>query len=109
VTGTLQRSGNDRERPHRVVIFVLDDVAMVDVRLRCHHARRQIEFRANPGEVAGVGFDRVLKTALRRVGRFFWSRRKWTRIDPAGNAVRPAVGFFVGLSIERCSPLRLGR
>jgi hypothetical protein len=44
---------------------MLDDVAMVDIGLRFCHAGRQIEFGPDPSEVAGVDFDRVLKTAPR--------------------------------------------
>jgi len=32
------RLGDDRERPHHVVVFVLDDVAVVDVALRRRYA-----------------------------------------------------------------------
>ena len=100
----LWNSRNHRVWPHHVVVFVLDDVAVVNIFLRREHAHRQIEFGPDPGEIAGVGFDRVLKTALCRVGRFLWSRRKWTRIVPAGDSIRALEGLLVSLDVEGVRP-----
>src|SRR6266487_4875644 len=93
--------GRDGERPHHVVVFVLDDVAVMDIFLWCHHAGRQIEFGPDPGEIAGIGFDCFLKAALRRIGRLLWSRRKWTWIVPAGDSVRALKSLLVGLDVKR--------
>src|SRR6266487_4704911 len=93
--------GRDSEWPHHVVVFVLDDVAVVNVTLRRCHARRQIKFGADPGEIAGIGFHCVLETALGRFRRFLWSRRKWTRIVPASDSVGALEGLLVGLDVER--------
>jgi hypothetical protein len=40
---------DDREWPHHVVIFVLDNVTMVDVGLGRTHAGEQIVFRTDSG------------------------------------------------------------
>jgi hypothetical protein len=40
VAGTTGVSGRDDERPHHVVVFVLDDVAMMNIALRRVHACR---------------------------------------------------------------------
>src|SRR6266513_3211014 len=93
--------GRDSDWPHLVVVFVLDDVAVVNVTLRRCHARRQIKLRADPSEIARIGFHCVLETALCRVGRFLWPRRKWTRIVPAGDSVRALEFLLVGLDVKR--------
>ncbi len=39
-TGAIILSGRDHERPHHVVVLVLDDVAVVDIGLRRRHTGR---------------------------------------------------------------------
>src|SRR5512146_207469 len=95
------RSPRDGERPHHVVVLVLDDVTVVDVALRRPDAGRQVEFRTDGCEVAWIDLDRVLEAALARIGRQHWSGGEWPRIDPAWNTVERAVSGFIRFGIER--------
>ena len=54
-------SGRDDERPPHVVVFVLCDMAVIDVALRSGHAGGQLEPGADGGEVTGLAFDRILE------------------------------------------------
>src|SRR4029450_4309647 len=95
---------NDRVRPHHVVVFVFEDMAVINVGLRCGDAGRQIIFRANGRELSGICFYRVLKAALGWVRWLHRPRRERCRIDPAGDAVWAAVGFLIGLLVEWRAP-----
>ena len=73
--------GIDREGAHHVVVFVLDDVAVVDVGLRCSHPVWKFVSGSDRGEVAGVGFDRVFEAALGWVGWEHRAGREWCGVD----------------------------
>ena len=60
-------SGLDDEREHHVIVFMFDDVAVVDVGLGCGHAGWEVKLRPDRGEVAGIRLGRVLETALGRI------------------------------------------
>src|SRR6266542_2429205 len=95
---------NDGKWPHHVVILVLEDVAMIDVGLRRTNASREIILCPDRRELAGICFHRVFETALGRIRRLHRSRRKRSRIDSTGDAVRPAVRFLIRFYIERSPP-----
>src|SRR6266496_1348908 len=65
----IERLRNDRIWPHHVIIFMLDDVAVIDIGLRRANAGRQIILRADCRELSGICFDGVLETALGRIRR----------------------------------------
>ena len=99
MTGWL---GLDGKGSHHVVVFVFDDVAVVDVSLRRGDSRGKVEFGADGCQVAGVDFDCDLEASFGRVGREHWAGRERGRVDSGGDAVWAFVGFLVGLGVERC-------
>src|SRR6266508_2872245 len=100
----IDSSRNNRECPHHVVVFMLDNVAVVNVGLRRTNAGREIILRPDRRELAWICFHRVFETALGRIRRLHRSRRKRSRIDSTGDAVRPAVRFLIRFYIERSPP-----
>src|ERR1035441_10335819 len=92
---------DDGEGSHHLVVFVLHDVAVVYVALRPGDALGQIELGADGGEVARVGFDRVLEAAL--VGCGWLHRAGGERLwaYSAGHPRRATVFVLVCLDVER--------
>src|SRR5512132_3919484 len=97
------------EWPHHVVVCVLDDVAMVGVRLGCRHSNGQIELCSNPREVTRVRLDGILESTLFGRGWFHRASGKGCGIEAAGHAVSGAVRGLVDLDVERCSTNDLER
>jgi hypothetical protein len=81
------RLRNDREWPHHVVVLVFEDVAVINVGLRCGDAGWQIILRADGRELSGICFDCVLESALSRIRRLHsapMTAESWLRIvEPA--------------------------
>src|SRR5215218_5863794 len=61
---TSTQSGDHTKRAHHLVVFMFDDVAVVDVLLWCCHTAWKVEASADNGELSGVRFGGVLVAAL---------------------------------------------
>ena len=86
------------------MVLVFEDVTVIDVRLRRGNAGRQIVLCTDGRELTGIGFDGVLEAALGRVRRVHRPGCKRCRINSAGDAIRAAVGLFIGFRVKWRSP-----